>query len=209
MPQKLLKYDGSVDMEYSGLRNQLYNTIMQLKIQEQDTSIGNLELGLDEIAAKLNKAKYVYIPENQPMPDFNMNQQIKNDLLKSSMFWNIEPKENKLESKSGLLKQVVEELIENDDIHFQVQCAAKIVGEVRSLLKVIPKEKDNYKRQLLLLLHEAIKRNYSKGLFTAEQIAVIIRMVKKCEDRYISKQQYYQYDKELYNCGIEVFPAWE
>ena len=129
MPQKLLKYDGSVDMEYSGLRNQLYNTIMQLKIQEQDTSIGNLKLGLDEIAAKLNKAKYVYIPENQPMPDFNMNQQIKNDLLKSSMFWNIEPKENKLESKSGLLKQVVEELIENDDIHFQVQCAAKIVGD--------------------------------------------------------------------------------
>ena len=85
------------------------------------------------------------------MPDFNMNQQIKNDLLKSSMFWNIEPKENKLESKSGLLKQVVEELIENDDIHFQVQCAAKIVGEVRSLLKVIPKEKDNYKRQLLFV----------------------------------------------------------
>ena len=64
---------------------------------------------------------------------------------------------------NNLINSIVSELKQIEDKRIQVQIAGELVDEIRSMLQEVPKQKNNYRRQLLLMFHEAIKQNYAKA----------------------------------------------
>lgn len=69
----------------------------------------------------------------------------------------------------SLLEDRSEEFLECTDLSSQVRIAACVTAEIKKLLKMTEKQQGNYKRQLLMLMHDAVKRNDTKGLFTEQQ----------------------------------------
>lgn len=122
----------------------------------------------------------------------------KNNLIKTTR--------DKNDSK---LEAAVSELRKNKDIHEQIQCSAKLILEIRRLLSVLPKKTNNYKRQLLLLLHGAVKRHYSKKLFNTSQLDIFSLIAKECKKDFVAEEDYFYFDEKIYEADLEVIPAWE
>lgn len=114
--------------------------------------------------------------------------------------------------KVSLFDSVVELLQQNyeaEDIQEQISLCAKIISRIISILKNIPKESGNYRRQLILLLHSALKRNYASIQFSAEQITLLKDLAQKCNESYIDEEMYFYYDEQLYIEELEVMPLEE
>lgn len=188
---------------------ELYRTILNLKNQEQDARIGNIEARMDDITTKLNKAKYLYFPEETNESTVDLKFIIKGNLEEKKTNYNNEAKQSEPLEQFSSLEKMIDSLHNDEEMSYQVQSSARIIKEIRHILEIVPKQEGNYQRQLLLLFHEAIKRNYSKHIFTREQIMIFLEIVNACKKAAVSKDRYYQFDKELYKSGLNVLPAWE
>ena len=69
-----------------------------------------------------------------------------------------------------------------EDKTLQVQIVGELVDEIREMLADIPKQKNNYRRQMLLMLHEALKQNYTKKLFNEIQVKALIEAARVCNE---------------------------
>ncbi len=76
-----------------------------------------------------------------------------------------------------------------EDKTLQVQIVGELVDEIREMLADIPKQKNNYRRQMLLMLHEALKQNYTKTLFSEIQVKALIEAARVCNSEFVAKEE--------------------
>lgn len=89
----------------------------------------------------------------------------------------------------------------------QINFMENLVNDIYLLLSIIPKQENNYRRQSLLLVYDAIKRNYKKRLFTDVEKDFLSEIVNHSKNNYVSAEEYFQQDKWLYEHGIDIFPC--
>ncbi len=110
--------------------------------------------------------------------------------------------EPKLEARTSELKEV-------EDKKFQIQIVGELVDEIRRMLKELPKEENNYRRQMLLMFHEALKQNYTKKLFTETQVKALTEVAKICNESFVTREQYFKMDDMLCACSLDMMPDLE
>ncbi len=109
----------------------------------------------------------------------------------------------------GRLEVMVAELKQVEDKRIQVQISGELVDEIRDMLKDAPKQKNNYRRQLLLMFHEVIKQNYAKALFNRNQIKALTGIARLCNEEFVTREQYFEMDDIFCECGLDMMPDWE
>lgn len=107
------------------------------------------------------------------------------------------------------LETMVSELKEAEDKKLQVQIVGELVDEIKGMLKDIPKQKNNYRRQVLLMLHEALKQNYAKRIFNETQVKVLTEVARVCSKAFVTKEQYFKMDDILCECDLDMMPDLE
>ncbi|GEM_PF-6010841 len=107
------------------------------------------------------------------------------------------------------LENIVLELNEVDDKKLQVQIVGELVDEIKEMLKDIPKQKNNYRRQTLLMFHEALKQNYTKELFSEIQVKALVEISRVCNEKFVTKEQYLRMDDVLCDCNLDMMPDLE
>lgn len=175
-----------------------WQNIMGLKVQNHDDRLGNLERDMEVIRQNLERSRYESLEEY----DETFSSVDQNWIFRTQI-------QEKEDAGRSLLEERAEEFLECADLNSQVQTAACVIAEIRSLLKSTGKQRGNYKRLLLMLMHDAIKRNYSKSLFTERQTSCLVRMARSSSAFFVTEEEYDRYDEELYDCDLEVLPAWE
>ncbi len=173
----------------------MYISLLVDKSEQQDQSIERLNEQVQEL--------YNRIDSSEKWEKYNTYFNIENSNKLS---------ENRMENReqAELTNDIVREietLEENEDIRDQIAICTSVAQKTLKLLKIMPKSnEDNYKKSIVHLFYQAIKRNYARKLFTKEQIAVLVRLMKESKNMVVSEDKYFEYDEELYNCDLEVFP---
>lgn len=97
-----------------------------------------------------------------------------------------------------------------DDIRDQIAYCASVCDNTLKLLKIYnDSNDDNYSKRLLHLFYQIIKRNYSKSLFTGEQAAIMLDMIKTVRSPFVDADKYWKFDETLYDAGLNSFPEEE
>lgn len=104
------------------------------------------------------------------------------------------------------LESIVLELRELEDKKLQVQIVGELVDEIKGMLENIPKQKNNYRRQMLLMFHEALKQNYVKSIFSEAQVRSLIEVARVCSEVFVTREQYFKIDDILCECGLDMMP---
>lgn len=107
------------------------------------------------------------------------------------------------------LETIVSELKGVEDKKLQVQIVGELVDEIKGILKDIPKQRNNYRRQMLLMFHETLKQNYSKKLFSATQVKALAEVASVCNKAFVTKEQYFEMDDILCECDLDMMPDME
>ena len=175
-----------------------WQNVVGIKLQNHDDRLGNLERDMEVIRRNLERSRYESLEEY----DETFSSMDKNWTFKAQV-------QEEEDERDSLLEDRTEEFLKCTDLNSQVQIAACVIAEIRNLLKTTEKQEGNYKRQLLMLMHDAVKRNYTKGLFTGQQASCLVRMARSGSAHLVTEEEYDRYDEELYDCDLEVLPAWE
>ncbi len=123
--------------------------------------------------------------------------------------------ENMLQKRehSVLTKDIIEEvkkLYEAEDLQDQIACCASIAEKTFRLLKVMDKpEEGNYKKDMVHLFYQVVKRNYAKRKFNGEQIGLLLEMIEKSKMPYIGEEDYFELDERIYQHKFNIFPEGE
>lgn len=125
---------------------------------------------------------------------------------KSDELVNRKIEDNRLDRK---LESLTSELKEAEDKTLQVQIVGELVDEIRRMLKVLPKQKNNYRRQMLLMFHEALKQNYTKMLFNESQGKALTEVARVCNEPFVTRERYFEMDDMLCACGLDMMPDLE
>lgn len=107
------------------------------------------------------------------------------------------------------LETIASELKEAEDKKLQIQIVGELVDEIKGMLRDIPKQKNNYRRQMLLMFHEALKQNYTKKLFNETQVMALVEAARVCSKSFITKEQYFKMDDILCECDLDMMPDLE
>lgn len=169
--------------------------LMVLKTKQHDQSIDRLNEQVQEL--------YNRIDGFEKWEKYNTNFNIINvsKLSESRM-----EKREQTDLTNDIVREI-EALEENEDIRDQIAICTSVAQKTLKLLKMMPKSsEDNYKKNIVHLFYQAIKRNYARKHFTKEQIDVLVRLMKESKNMVVSEDKYFEYDEELYNCDLEVFP---
>lgn len=189
-----------------------YNNLMEglflRKEQIQDQRIDELYKKVDDLNRRVNISppdwnkyirRYLYneMTLNKDILDNEtLSKEIMNNSEQNNLFSNIVAEVRKLE---GL-----------DDIRDQIAYCVSVCDNTLNLLKKYnDSNDDNYSKRLLHLFYQIIKRNYSKFLFTHEQVAVMLDMIKTVKTPFVDADKYWKYDEILYSVGLDSFPEEE
>ena len=104
------------------------------------------------------------------------------------------------------LESIVSELKEAEDKKLQIQIVGELVDEIKAMLKEVPRQKNNYRRQVLLMFHETLKQNYTKNLFSEMQVKALTEIAKVCNKAFVTKEQYLKMDDILCECDLDMMP---
>lgn len=107
------------------------------------------------------------------------------------------------------LENVVLELKEVENKNHQIQIVGDLVDEIKEMLKVVPKQKNNYRRQTLLMFHETLKQHYTKDIFSETQVKVLVEVARVCNHSFVTKEQYFKMDDLLCDCDLDMMPEME
>lgn len=107
------------------------------------------------------------------------------------------------------LENVVLELKEVESRNHQIQIVGDLVDEIKEMLKAAPKQKNNYKRQTLLMFHEALKQHYTKNIFSETQVKALVEVARVCNHSFVTKEQYFKMDDILCECDLDMMPDLE
>lgn len=176
------------------------NVMMSLlyrKDMQQDERLEGLESGLEHLRKLIssdefitNDNQFLTKRQNTRFDDY-VNHKVEN-----------EPAESRLE-------MIVQELNGVDDKKLQVQIVGELVDEIRGVLEDIPKQKNNYRRQTLLMLHEVLKQNYTRNIFCERQVKVLLEAARVCGKTFVSREQYLRMDDIFCDCDLDMMPDLE
>ncbi|MCM1144864.1 MAG: hypothetical protein NC318_09015 [Blautia sp.] len=173
----------------------LYNAILYEKVDNHEKRMTNLESELESLQ-KLIRSNNHMTKDNQ---FFAIKQKVRTD------------DNRKIEDRrgEGKLELIVSELNEVEDKKLQIQIVGELVDEIKKTLKEIPKQKNNYRRQMLLMFHEALKQNYVKALFNEAQVKALAEVARICNETFVTKEQYFKMDDILCECDLDMMPDLE
>lgn len=104
----------------------------------------------------------------------------------------------------------VKELYQTEDIQEQISCCVSIAEKTFQLLKAVEKtEENNYKKDMIHLFYQVIKRNYARGKFNDAQIGLMMEMLEKSQKFFVDEEEYFELDERLYLNNLEIFPVEE
>lgn len=173
--------------------NALVNNIILSKQQILDQQMETISKNLNNLNFKMN----TFIEER-----YNFDKYMTNNLFFQKSMENSE--------KTNILNKIINEirkLNDLDDIQDQVAGCAYVCKNTLSLLKNMKlSSEENYSKKLLHLFYQAVKRNYSRSLFTNIQIKLMLDMVEECKKTFVHENVYWEFDEKLYECGLVVFP---
>lgn len=180
------------------------------KEQAQDKRIDELYVIVDDLNRKVNINIYDW-NKNKYIREYLYNETtlnkdiINHETLSKDIMDNNE--------QNNLLSNIVAEvgkLRGLDDIRDQIAYCASVCNNTLNLLKKYNNSNgDNYSKRLLHLFYQVIKRNYSKSLFTDEQIVVMLDMIKTVKSPFVDADKYWKFDEALYSVGLDSFPEEE
>ena len=117
------------------------------------------------------------------------------------------------QEQSVLTNDILEEvnqLYHAEDIQDQISCCVFIAEKTFELLKMIDKpDENNYKKQVVHLFYQVVKRNYARGKFTKDQISLMTQMIEKSRKPFVCEEEYFELDEKLYLNKLEIFPEGE
>lgn len=175
-----------------------YIKILMQKDMQQDKRFEALEKKLINIDTRVNE-----------LEKFRDN--VDNKKYKKESYLDISENMIKKAEQNALTNDIineVEELIDNDDMRDQIHKCRNIADKTLKLLKLMPKQNaDNYRKNLVHLFYQAIRRNYARTLFTKGQIEVLIQLMRESQNKFVSEDRYFEYDEIMYNYDLEVFPV--
>ena len=132
----------------------LINAIQYEKLNNHEKRITDVESELKDLCERIQPGNHM-TNDNQRLA-IRHNENIRyEDCFNRRM--KDKPAERTLETIALALNEI-------GDKKLQVQIVGELVDEIREMLEDIPKQKNNYRRQMLLMLHEALKQNYTKKL---------------------------------------------
>jgi len=99
-----------------------------------------------------------------------------------------------------------EELAGAEDLRDQIVVCTDIAEKTLELLKIMKKVDENdYRKNIVHLFFQAIKRNYAKKKFNRKQINLLIEMITISTGKTVTEEEYLQYDEELYLNRLDSF----
>lgn len=164
----------------------------------------NYELRLSVVESEINALRELI--------HFNTNLTKDDQFLSSKRFQDIDEYDSSKTNENRhehSLEAITEGLKESGDKTLQVPIVGKLVDEIRKMLKAIPKQKNNYRRQLLLMFHEALKQNYTKKIFNEPQVRALAEIARSCNETFVTREQYLKMDDLLCACDLDMIPDME
>ena len=172
--------------------------------------------------AQVNAILKQYSEINQKLGNFNrrLTDLERNNLWINREFY-LENEENEVSEEDVLCEQEqsmltndileeVEQLYQTEDIQDQISCCVSIAEKTFQLLKIMEKtEENNYKKNVIHLFYQAIKRNYARAKFNESQIGLMVEMIKKSQENFVDEEDYFELDERLYKNKLEIFPEGE
>lgn len=180
--------------------NDFINSLLLVKQQEQDKILDDLTKKynkqseeIDAINFKLNTIIPKGYNYKEDHTDVDLGENIVNNSVEMNSISKIITEVRKLESLR--------------DPRDQVGRCAVICRETLDFLKSNKiSNSDNYCVNVMRLFYQAVKRNYSKGLFTEMQVQLMLDMLEECKNGYVDKDRYWEFDERLYDVQLSVFP---
>lgn len=197
-----------MDLVYEGRKKSTYNNlkwpanIMQQIIYEK---INNQEERLTYVESEIKNLREELIRFNNHLT--NDNQFLTNRENVGFDEYVISSAEDKREERR--LEKIALELNDVEDKNLQIQIVGELVEEIKEMLKDIPKQKNNYRRQMLLMFHETLKQHYTKELFSERQMKALTEVARVCNKTFVAKEQYFKMDDLLCDCDLDMMPEME
>lgn len=124
---------------------------------------------------------------------------------------------NKIEVKSDQtvpiimnIEHEIEDLKRVTEIRDQIIQCASIVQNILKLIDLVQKTSDgNYRKNLFMLLYQAIKRNYKRQLFSKQQVELLLKGMQLGKNVTVSKDQYLDMDEDLYLHDLDTIAVEE
>lgn len=176
----------------------LMQVIMLEKTKDHEKRLTDVESGIKNLQNELIYHNNFMTNDNQFLK--------KKQNIKSDNYANRQMEEKPAERK---LESIVSELKEVEDKKLQIQIVGELVDEIKEMLKEIPKQKNNYRRQTLLMFHESLKQNYAKQLFDETQMKALTEVARMCHNTVVTRAQYLEMDDILCDCGLDMMPEME
>ena len=70
-------------------------------------------------------------------------------------------------------------------------------------------DKSDYRKNMVHLFFQAVKRNYARKKFNQKQIALLLKIIKASTKMLVTEEEYLQFDEQLYLNDLDVFPEME
>lgn len=178
--------------------NLMYKALLYEKVDNHEKRVTDIESELKELRELIH-------PDNH-MTNDNQFSAIKQNAARLDEYVNRGIDNKRVERR---LENIVSELSEVEDKKLQVQIVGELVDEIKGILKDVPKQKNNYRRQMLLMFHEALKQNYAKDLFNEKQVKTLIEVARVCNEAFVTREQYFKMDNILCECDLDMIPDLE
>lgn len=170
------------------------NAFILEKQQSQDREIKKITDEVYNINLKLNDL----IPDG-----YNYIENEKRETVSGNI---MNQRDNHISMIDGIIIEV-EKLEGLEDIRDQVEFCASICEKTLTFLKQYNvSNHNNYCKKVMHLFLQSVKRNYGKHLFTAGQVKLLTDMLYESKKLFIDEKKYWDFDEQLYDAGLSVFP---
>lgn len=193
-----LMYEEQKQNAYNNLYTNVMQTIMFEKLNNHEKRMTELESENKNLHEELIRFSNDITNDNQFFPD-KPNAKLDN-------YVNYKNEEKRAEQR---LETIASKLRDVEDKKLQIQIVGELVEEINGMIKSIPKQKNNYRRQMLLMFHETLKQNYAKKLFSETQVKTLIEVARACHKSFITREQYFKMDDLLCECDLDMMPDLE
>lgn len=163
--------------------------------------------GREEYNFRANKVEYPSIVWTKPRINNKKLIVLENMKNKVSGEYDVKSKQATL-TEDIILK--TEELVTGEDLRDQIAICTEIAEKTLQLLKIMKKtDKCDYKKNVVHLFFQAVKRNYARKKFNQKQITLLLKIIKSSTKMMVTEEEYLQFDEQLYLNDIDVFPEME
>lgn len=106
-------------------------------------------------------------------------------------------------------KKQISTLYDVETISEQIQLLSPVFQIAKSLLMIVKKEKNAWRRRSVMLLYSVMKQHCDNDVFSTLQIDRLIEFTNLLSDRNTTEVQYDNFDKIFFDIGMDAMPSWE